>query len=332
MQELKETLSGGLINDTWLATENGKQIVIQKINTNVFKGPAAVMDNMISITEHLHKKLLAEGRNPDRETLTFLPYEDGKYLETNDEGVFRKSLYIQDSYTILKASTPAEMEEAGHLYGDFQRLLSDFPAEMLHETLPGFHDTKKRYDNFTLSVRKDVAERVSSCSEEIDFLMENNRFATHFSDTTLPLRVTHNDTKIANLLFDKNTKKALAVIDLETVMPGLSVFDFGDAIRSGASSTVEDDPDIENVHLVKPLYDAYYEGFIAGCNGALTKEEIGELPYGAAVIIYEQAVRFLTDYIDGDVYYKTSYPDHNLVRAKNQIALLNSFIESELSE
>lgn len=327
MYTIKESLTGGIINDTWLAEENGISIIVQKVNTDVFRQPEEVMHNMVRVTEHLQRKLVQEGRNPKRETLTFLKNESGSYLTYRDEGVFRKSLYIPDCYTLLKPGTGKEMQEAGRLYGDFLRLLSDFPADTLFETLPGFHDTEKRMRRFLDAADRDMVLRKKEVLNEIEILKSYEPLSVYYKDSALPLRVTHNDTKIANLLFDKDTKKALAVIDLETVMEGYSVFDFGDAIRSGACGGAEDDPNPEHIFLDWELYQAFREGYLSGAAGTLSEQEIAELDHGVAVIIYEQALRFLTDYLEGDTYYKTAYPEHNLIRARNQIRLLQSFLK-----
>jgi len=327
MYTIKESLTGGIINDTWLAEENGISIIVQKVNTDVFRQPEEVMHNMVRVTEHLQRKLVQEGRNPKRETLTFLKNESGSYLTYRDEGVFRKSLYIPDCYTRLKPGTGKEMQEAGRLYGDFLRLLSDFQADTLFETLPGFHDTEKRMRRFLDAADRDMVLRKKEVLNEIEILKSYEPLSVYYKDSALPLRVTHNDTKIANLLFDKDTKKALAVIDLETVMEGYSVFDFGDAIRSGACGGAEDDPNPEHIFLDWELYQAFREGYLSGAAGTLSEQEIAELDHGVAVIIYEQALRFLTDYLEGDTYYKTAYPEHNLIRARNQIRLLQSFLK-----
>ena len=327
----------GHINDTILLTsfEGGaeKKYVLQKINKYVFKHPDELMANMRGVTDFLKKKIAAQGGDPERETLTILPAKDGlDYVIDEDGEYWRVTAFVKDTISYEVSETPEDLYLTGTAFGHFQEQLSDYPAETLYETIPGFHDTRARFLNFLKVVEENKAGRADKCREEIEFILERKDLAFFSMDSyekgDIPLRVTHNDTKINNLLFDKNTRKPICVIDLDTVMPGFAMNDFGDAIRSGASTAAEDEPDVSRVHCDLSLYEAFAKGFITGCGGKLTAKEIGTLPMGALGITYEQALRFLADYLEGDVYYKTEYPEHNLVRTRTQMKLVREMEEN----
>ena len=321
----------GHINDTILLTfkEDGseKKYVLQKINKYVFKHPDELMANMRGVTDFLKKKIAAEGGDPDRETLTIIPAKDGlDYVIDEDGEYWRVTAFIKDTVSYEVSETPEDLYLTGTAFGHFQDQLSDYPAETLYETIPGFHDTRARFLNFLKVVEENKAGRADECKEEIQFILDRKDLAffsmESYEKGNLPLRVTHNDTKINNLLFDKTVRKPICVIDLDTVMPGFAMTDFGDAIRSGACTAAEDEPDVDKVKCDLSLYEAFAKGFIKGCGGKLTEKEIETLPMGALGITYEQALRFLADYLEGDVYYKTDYPEHNLVRTHTQMKMV----------
>ncbi len=328
----KEICSGN-INRTYLLTvkqegDAEKQYIVQRINSFVFKQPDAVMTNILNVTEHIKKKLVEECGGYERRVLSFLKTEDGKpyYYTPSSKHFYRVYEYVSDTIAHNMVHTPDQFYEAGREFGEFQGWLSDFPVDTLYEIIPDFHNTPVRYEAFLEAVKKDAAGRVAEMQEEIRFLLDRQddcgRIVNSLKKGLIPLRVTHNDTKINNILFDTKTDKAVCVIDLDTVMPGSSLYDFGDAIRFGASTAAEDERDLSKVSLNLELYEQFTRGFIQGTGGLLTKEEFRLLPYGAYIMTLELTVRFLTDYLNGDVYFKTNTPDHNLVRTRNQMQLL----------
>ncbi len=327
-----EPYGNGHINDTYLVTFRTISapcpFILQRINAGVFKRPEQVMENVEAVTAWIARRLLEEGRDPAREVLQIVRTREGSpfYLDASGD-CWRAYRLIEGAVSYEQALTEEIFFQSAVAFGDFQYLLSDYPADTLHETIPDFHNTPARLRQFLDAVERDPVGRVKSVAPEIAFLKEKAYLADRLTKAAaagiLPLRVTHNDTKLNNVMIDEKTGRGLCVIDLDTVMPGLSVTDFGDAIRFGASTGAEDEPDLAKVHFDRHLYEVYREGFMEGCRGALTKAEIDMLPDGAMVITYEQALRFLTDYVNGDVYYKTARPDHNLDRARTQIRLVS---------
>ncbi len=316
----------GHINSTFLVlcrNEDNKisKYVMQAINTYVFKEPEKLMANVINVTEFLRKK------EPDnRGILNMLRTKDGNGFYRDDEGkCWRMYVYVDDALSLESAGVSEDFYEAAYAFGKFQRDLSDFPADTLFETIPDFHNTEKRYHDFLDAVNEDKLGRVNNVATEIKFIEDRAPFFSllndKFTEGVLPLRVTHNDTKLNNVLLDKFTRKALCVLDLDTIMPGFSVTDFGDAIRYGANNAAEDEKDVSKVWLNLDLFKAFTEGYLTGCDGKLNNEEIMLLPEGAKMITLECGMRFLTDYISGDLYFKTAYPEHNLVRARTQLKL-----------
>ena len=321
----------GHINDTIRLTYslNGgsKRYVLQRINTSIFRSPEKLMENMVNVTSFLRKKIVASGGDPERETLTVIPAVSGKpYCVTSDGCFWRITCFIENAVSYDNVTRPEDLYMTGKAFGNFQYQLSDYPADTLYDTLPGFHDTRARYKRFVETVKSDRFGRAKSCRKEIDFILEREKLAcfsmNNLDSGALPLRVTHNDTKINNLMIDNDTGRAICVIDLDTVMPGLAMTDFGDGIRSGTCTAAEDESDISKVECSLELYEAFTRGFIAGCRGGLTEYEIETLPMGALGITYEQALRFLDDYLNGDTYYKTEYPEHNLIRTRTQIKMV----------
>ncbi len=326
-----EEIHAGNINHTYLITVDtaGKQrqYVFQRINTFVFKNPTEVMANILRVTEHIKKKLLAETGSYERRVLSFLCAEDGQpYYYTSEHHFWRVYEYIDKSQAYNMVRDSHQFYEAGFSFGEFQAWLSDFPAETLHEIIPHFHDTPSRFADFKAALKADEKSRRQEVEPEIQFLLareqEGGALMAALNDGRLPWRVTHNDTKINNILFDDATQKAICVIDLDTVMPGSSLFDFGDAVRYGASTAAEDERDLTKVSLSTELYEQFTRGFLKGAGGVLRANEEEFLLTSVKVMTLELAVRFLTDYLNGDVYFKTNSPDHNLVRTRTQIRLV----------
>ena len=325
-------LTAGNINVTYRLTYVREglphQYIIQRINTGAFKDPVSLMDNVGKVTAHIRTSYQAEGINPDRRVLTFVPADNGTLLYTDPEGGAWRAYHYVDGVTAYDQIESSDLfREAGRGFGEFQTRLADFPAAELVETIPGFHNTAHRFGLFLKAVREDAAGRAASVSNEIAFFQERKDLAhaivSKLGDPEqLPLRVTHNDTKLNNVLIDNATGKALCVIDLDTVMPGSSLYDYGDAVRYGACTAAEDEPDTSKIGFDMTLFKAFTEGFVSATAGKLTDTEIRLLPLGVKVITYELAMRFLTDYLNGDVYFKTNYEGHNLVRARAQMKLL----------
>lgn len=330
-------LGEGLINTTFRAeTPDGKAYVLQKVNTKVFPDPDAVMRNTLRVTDWMRDRLRGEGVDPARRVPEFLPSAEGAYLyraaEADGEtSVWRCSRLIAGAQAHTTLSDPRLLYEAGRGYGEFQRLLDGFPVQELSEVLPGFHNTRRRFEAFLDAVERDPVGRAKEAEKEIAFLRARESFAgevvTLLEDGTLPLRVTHNDTKLSNVLLDDETGEAICVIDLDTVMPGTVLYDFGDAIRTGAASAAEDEPKLDRMNFLPAFCDAFRKGFLERCGEILLPAEREKLMLGARMIIFEQAVRFLADYLEGDVYYQTVFPAHNLVRARTQIRLFSQLPE-----
>ncbi len=321
----------GHINSTFIITtaEDGtpRRYILQILNTAIFKHPEEVMANIVAVTEHIRAGLLAEGGDAERGTMRVVMTREGKTGHTDESGRFWRAYeFVEQTVCHLTVDSSATFARVGEAFGDFQRRLANFDATRLHESIPNFHNTQKRYADFLQAVAADRAGRVASVQSEIDFILARSDKASLIVDALasgdLPLRVTHNDTKLSNILLDETTEEAVCIIDLDTVMPGSSLYDFGDSIRTGAASAAEDEPDLDQVHFLPEMFKAYAEGFIKGTGGSLTEKEIAMLPDGAYIITFEQAIRFLGDYLDGDTYYHIDYPDHNLVRARTQLRLV----------
>ncbi len=317
-------IKNGNINKTHKVDFGDKSYILQKINTYVFKKPQYIMSNIRGVTRHIYDKLPDEKK--DRGVLHYLDARDGKNYYTDSEGGFWRGYgFVPNSVTFDSFEDPSLFESAGAAFGEFQLLLSDYDAGSLYEIIPGFHDTKNRYRSFFEVVDADPAGRVKETQKEIEFLKSCRADGELLVDMQkrgeLPLRVTHNDTKGNNILFDKDTKETLAIIDLDTVMPGLVAYDFGDAIRFGANFSDEDEPDISKTGLDLIRFEAFTKGFVGKIRNTATQKELETLSDGAIVMTIELAVRFLHDYLDGDKYFKLNYPEHNIVRARCQIAL-----------
>ncbi len=317
-------ITRGNINTTYRVTfENEgkrKSYLLQKVNTYVFKDPLHIMENINNVTSYIREKYPNSHSN-----VHFHHCNDGSNYFFDSKGEFwRLSNYIP-SLSFDLCDDPKVLFGAGYAFGNFQMKLSDFDASCLHETIPNFHNTPKRIEKFFADVEADECGRVHEVPDEIAFTREHaelaGRLMSMLENGELPLRVTHNDTKSNNVLFDPETLEPLTVIDLDTVMPGLVAFDFGDAIRSAANTAKEDEPDLSTVSLDLEKFTAFAKGFISATEGHLTENELDTLALGAFTLTFEQAVRFLDDYITGDKYFRTEYAGHNLVRAKCQYKL-----------
>lgn len=316
---------GGHINDTYMfsATTNGsvEKYIIQTINTNVFKKPEQIMDNIRMVSEHLKTRV-----SDDRKILKFVCTKSGRYYHPDRYGKVWRLYRFVEAICLDFPDSEKDFYECGFAFGEFQKNLSDFPADMLHETIPDFHNTPKRFKDFLAAVEADPLGRAEKVRDEIEFIKAREDFYgvlyENYNEGRLPLRVTHNDTKSNNVMLDAVTRKALCVIDLDTIMPGFSVNDFGDAIRFGASTATEDEKDLSKVTLSLSMFKAYAKGFLKGCDGLLSDTEIELLPEGAKMMTIECGMRFLADYILGDTYFKTSYEGQNLDRCRTQLKLV----------
>ncbi len=336
--ELEGTLVGvvrfgkGHINDTFAAytqLENGDflRYIVQRINPHVFKKPNEVMANIWGVTEHLKKIIVEKGGDINRETLSIIKTKDGKNFFTDSQGAgWRCYPLIEDTYCYQTIEKPEHFYNSAYAFGSFQKNLSEYPAETLFETIPNFHNTPKRFERLMEVVSEDKLCRAASVKEEIEFYKARKDdcavLVNMLNEGKLPLRVTHNDTKLNNVMFDKKTDNVICVIDLDTVMPGLAAYDFGDSVRFGASTAAEDETDLSKVNFSLELYETYARGFLEAAKDALTENEVEFLPWGAKLMTLECGMRFLTDHLEGDVYFKTHRENHNLDRARTQIKLV----------
>lgn len=327
--------NSGHINTTCMIVvdDNGieKKYVMQKINTNVFKRPVEVMENISNVTTFIKNKYEQLGCNASRSVLNFHKTQNGyNYTIDNNGDYWRLYDYIDNSITYDEADCKI-LYETGKAFGEFQKTLSDYPIEDLYDTIPNFHNTPKRYESFKKVLENDPMGRAQGVRDEIESYSNLEELVSQMQHKVeagmLPIRVTHNDTKCNNVLFDKDTHKYLCVIDLDTVMPGLVGFDFGDAMRFASNTRAEDSTDLENVKVDMEKFEAFTRGFVEIVGKSLTKEEIDTLVLGAITMTTECGLRFLTDYIDGDNYFKTNYPNHNLDRARCQLKLALNMIE-----
>ena len=321
----------GNINNTFLVVTSINKYILQRINSKVFTKPLDVISNSIKVTTHIKNKLVKEGNFDSRKVLSFIKTKDNQYYYLDNNDYYRMSLYVENSISIDVVDTKEHFLEAGHAFGSFQRLLSDFDSSSLKETIKDFHNTRKRYEHFIEVVNKNEFNRNEEVQDEIDYLINHKYLLDSFNNFNIPIRVTHNDTKINNVLFDKDTSKALCVIDLDTVMPGTILSDFGDAIRSGCNSSTEDEVDLSKVHFKMELYEVFTKGFLEETKDILTKDELDLLYLSPLLLTYELALRFLSDYLEGDIYFKTTRLNQNLDRTRTQIKLIKE-MEEHLSE
>lgn len=325
----------GHINDTYLC-DSTPRYILQRINANVFKNPDEVMGNIYNVTEHLRKKILEAGGDPNRETLTVIRTRDDKNFYKDEEGSFyRMYRFIEKSVSYDTVENPVQLYHAGTAFGKFQKMLDDFPAEKLFETIVDFHNTPVRVKQLEDAISKNAAGRLASVKEEVDFALEYAKYAAKITDAIkdgeVPIRVTHNDTKLNNVLFDDVTGEGVCVIDLDTVMPGSLLYDFGDALRFGASSGVEDETDLDKIWFDLEKFEQFAKGFLSEMSEFLTEKEAELLPVSALILTYECGIRFLADYLNGDTYFKIHKENHNLDRARTQLKLVKD-IEGKLDE
>lgn len=332
-----EVCGVGHINSTYIVTAKGElgefRYVLQKINTNIFKNPEALMKNLVSVSEYIRGKILARGGDCGRTSLTFLKTADGKYYyKSKDGGFYRCYVYIGNAANVQTVTDPHHLYLAGKGFGRFQRDLEGFDASTLTEVIEGFHDTVKRLADFRKAVAENRAGRAESCREEIDFFLKRADYAPRVLNLMktgeIPLRVTHNDTKINNVLLDLYHDVPLAVIDLDTIMPGSILYDFGDGVRSGTNRGAEAEKDLSKVGFDINLFKAFIKGFAEEVGDVLTQAEIDNLAFGGILMTYECGMRFLGDYLNGDVYFKVAEPMQNLDRARTQIKMIREMEES----
>ena len=311
----------GHINSTFkIDTDQGAEYILQRINTYVFKNPVGLMDNAGAVTDFIRARV-----NDPRLALHFLTTTDGKFYHEDENGEFWRMYDFVSGFCMDTPETDDDFYQSAVAFGRFQQMLCDFPAETLVETIPNFHNTIDRYRQFKESVAADTQGRLNGVRDDVAFMLEREEMGSQLQKQrvagTLPLRVTHNDTKLNNVLLDKDTRKPLCVLDLDTVMPGLSAYDFGDSIRFGAATAAEDEKDLSKMEMDLHMFEIYTRGFLEAAT-SLTDAEVEALPMGAYTMTLECGVRFLKDYLDGDVYFKVQYPEHNLVRARTQMKLV----------
>ena len=311
----------GHINSTFkITTDTGAEYVLQKINKYVFRNPPRLMSNVVAVTDYLRQRV-----EDPKMTLHVIMTKRGHAYYRDGEGDFWRMYDFLHGFCLDAPESDEDFYQSGVAFGRFQELLSDFPAETLYETIPEFHNTVDRYAQFKASLEIDPLDRLASVREEVDFVLAHEELGSTLQKMResgeLPLRVTHNDTKLNNVMLDRKTRKALCVLDLDTVMPGLSAHDFGDSIRFGAATAAEDEQDLSKMSLDLHMFEVYTRGFLESAT-KLTDKEVEMLPMGALIMSLEVGLRFLKDYIDGDLYFKTAYPEHNLVRARTQLKLV----------
>jgi Phosphotransferase enzyme family len=334
-----ETLKIGHINETYSATysQGGTRVryIHQKINKNVFKNPAAVMDNVMRVTSHIRKKLETQNvREHTRRSLIVIPTRDGKSCFLNgDDGVWRTFLFIEGVETFEAVQSPDQAFQAGRAFGEFQRLLVDLPGGRLFETIPDFHNTRKRFNAFQHTVKGDHYNRAKEAKSEIDFALKHEPIVdvilNAMAKGKIPERITHNDTKFNNVMMDVLTGEAMCIVDLDTVMPGCALYDFGDMVRTTTSPTLEDEQDLSKVKMQMPMFKKVAQGYWSSAGHFLTKTEKSHIAFSGKLITFEIGLRFLTDYLSGDTYFRIHRPTHNLDRCRTQFKLVESIERQE---
>ncbi len=326
----------GHINDTFCVVcqpQEGDAIrfILQGLSSAAFPHPEELMENFVGITSYLREKVKANGGDPTRETLSLVKTKEGKNFFTDGTGkVWRLTPFIENT-DCFQSATPELFEASARAFGNFQYMLQGYPAETLHETIVKFHDTEDRFAKFQAALAADKLGRAKDIPADIQFVLDRKADCSvalqALRDGKLPLRVTHNDTKLNNILIDRETHEGICVIDLDTTMPGLSINDFGDSIRFGANHSAEDEKDLSKVNFDIDLYEVYARGFLEGAKGSLTEAELEYLPWGARLMTLECGIRFLTDYLDGDHYFRIHYPEQNLDRTRTQFKLVKDMEE-----
>ena len=323
----------GHINDTFVVhtqpeDASCRRFILQRMSAAAFKRPDQLMENIMGVTEYLGREIESRGGDREREALRVIRPRNGEpYYTDSANGAWRVYPFVEDTICYQTAETPALFAASGRAFGRFQRLLQGYPAQTLHETIPHFHDTEDRLAKLKAALAADKLGRAAECRPELDFVLSREADCSvalqALRDGVLPLRVTHNDTKLNNVLMDRDSGEGLCIIDLDTVMPGLSINDFGDSIRFGANHSAEDEKDLSKVNLDVSLFEAYTQAFLEGAGGTLTAAEIDYLPWGAKLMTFECGIRFLTDYLEGDVYFHTTRDGQNLDRCRTQFKLVS---------
>lgn len=330
-----ERYGEGHINDTFRLTvdDNGKLVnyILQRVNSNLFPDMDKLMHNITLVTTFCRQSVIKRGGDPERECLNIIPTKDGKSYYQEGESYYRVMKFIEDATTFQVVRNPNDFYESAVAFGNFANLLSEFDASQLYEVLPDFHNTKVRYQNFKNAVERDICGRVKEVLPEIEWVNAHaylcGKIVDKIASGEIPLRVTHNDTKLNNVMIDNATGKGLAVIDLDTVMPGSLCYDFGDSIRFGCNPCEEDEPDLSKVNFRYDLYETYLKGYLSAVGESITEEERKNLPMGAVLMTYECGMRFLTDYLQGDTYFRTTRPGQNLDRAHTQFKLVDDMLK-----
>jgi hypothetical protein len=334
-----ETLKIGHINETYSATysQGGTRVryIHQKINRNIFKQPEKVMDNVTRVTTHLRKKLEAQNvRDLTRRSLVVIPTRDGRSFFTNgDEGVWRTFLFIEGVETFEAVQSLEQALQAGRAFGEFQRLLVDLPGQRLFETIPDFHNTRQRFDTLRKAIQNDHYNRARGAKAEIDWALKREPIVDIIRNAMakgkIPERITHNDTKFNNVMLDVMTGEAMCIVDLDTVMPGCALYDFGDMVRTTTSPTLEDEQDLSKVKMQMPMFKKLAQGYWSAAGQFLTKTEKSYIAFSGKLISFEIGIRFLTDYLSGDTYFRIHRPGHNLDRSRTQFKLVESIERQE---
>ena len=332
-----EPYGNGHINDTLCVTVSAAQgqrrFIMQRVNRYVFQKPEEVIRNIEQVTEYLRGVIASEGGDPQRETLTLVRTKDGKTFTYDEDGeLWRMYLFIEDTISRDLPDTTELFALSGEAFGRFQRQMGGFPAASLVESIPDFHNTPARYAQLMDAVARNAAGRLGEVEEELAFCRAREKDTHALLDALaageIPLRVTHNDTKFNNVLLDAKTGRGVCVIDLDTVMPGLAAYDFGDSIRFGANTAEEDERDLSKVQFSLPMYEAFTRGFLSEAGRVMSRREIELLPMGARLMTLECGMRFLADHLNGDKYFRIHRPGHNLDRARTQFALVRHMEEN----
>jgi Ser/Thr protein kinase RdoA (MazF antagonist) len=324
-----DVITHGHINDTWRIRTDRRRYVLQRINPHVFGDPVSLMDNIRRVTTHLRAKLQHRD-DVDRRVLRLVPTRDGRWFYPDEAGQYWRAYhYIEGAHIHDIVETAEQVEQAAREFGLFQKLLADLPPPRLAETIPGFHDTPRRFAAFETAVAADRVNRAAQARAEIDFALRRYSIATGLVGADLPERVTHNDTKFNNIMLDDVTGEGLCVLDLDTVMPGLVLYDFGDMVRTATCPVAEDERDLSRVRMHWPLYEALVRGYLDSAGEFLTGKERRLLAFGGKLITFETGLRFLTDFLDGDRYFKVHRPAHNLERCRTQFRLVESIEQQE---
>jgi aminoglycoside phosphotransferase (APT) family kinase protein len=330
---------GGHINDTFVAafSQAGTRVryLFQAVNDRIFKNPVALMENIRRVTEEAQRRLEAAGMpDPSRCTLTVIPARDGLPFFRDETGKYwRAYLFIEGARTYDIIKNQRQAYEAAKAFGGFQSLVADLPGGRLHETIPNFHNTRSRLERLKQAVAADTKGRLAEVRAEWDFVQRREEIIDRLLDLAakgeIPERVTHNDTKLNNVMIDDATQTGICVVDLDTVMPGLALYDFGDMVRTATSPALEDETDLSKVRMQMPMFEALVNGYLASAGSFLNEAEISHLAFSGKLITLEIGIRFLTDHLEGDVYFKTKRPGHNLDRCRTQFALVRSIEEQE---